>query len=366
MKKIRNYFSVFILVFLVHCKTSRVATLPIGQQTAVVTKQGFINCFEQGLSINGQPVWCEASAILYDGKKLIVANDKDMPDQRSSVFYWTFNNGFADTSQSPGYIISPVFKRVKKIEDFALSPDGKTVFLSTAFDRIKPDNKEWDAYNTILYWQTEKENEPKILSGDVPDSTSVFLRSQISAALTSTEFPQGMPYFKIEGLAVTDHQLYIGIREEGKKFDDFKYRVKIMTVPYAINNGIVSIGKECKVIADLNISALAPSLQQPMGLSSIEYDHFNKRFLILTSYENGDKLGAYLWTATQNELEHNKMNLVKDGQGNPLAFSNKSEDIAIVNTRKIIIIHDDDRVKTIISGQTRQPNQAAYSVVEFK
>jgi len=366
MKKIHHYFSLFALVFLVHCKTSRVLTVPVTHQTAVVTKQGLINCFEQGLTINGQPVWCEASAILYDGKKMMVANDKDMPDQRSSVFYWTFKNGFADTTQSPGYITNPVFKRVKKIEDFALSPDGKTVFLSTAFDRIKPDNKEWDAYNTILYWQTENENEPKILSGDAPDSTSVFLRSRISAALTSTEFPQGMPYFKIEGLAVTDHQLYMGIREEGKKFDDFKYKVKVITVPYAINNGIVSIGKECKVITDINISALEPSLQQPMGLSSIEYDHFNNRFLILTSFESGDKLGAYLWTATQRELENNKMNLVKDDQGNPLAFSNKSEDIAIINKRKIIIIHDDDRVKTTTSGQTRQPNQAAYSVVEFK
>lgn len=366
MKKIHNYFSIFILIFLVHCKTSRVTTVSVAHQTAVVTKQGLINCFEQGLTYNGQPVWCEASAILYDGKKLIVANDKDMPDQRSSVFYWTFKNGFADTTQSPAYINNPVFKKIKKIEDFALSPDGKTVFLSTAFDRIKPDNKEWDAYNTILYWQTENENEPRVLSGDTPDSTSVFLRNKISTALTTTAFPQGMPYFKIEGLAVTDHLIYMGIREEGNKFDDFQYKAKVITFPYAVNNGNVSIGNECKVIADLNISTLQPSLQQPMGLSSIEYDHFNNRFLILTSFENGDKLGAYLWTATQSELESNKMNLVKDGQGNPLVFSNKSEDIAIINQKKIIIIHDDDRVKTTISGQTRQPNQAAYSVVEFK
>lgn len=366
MKKIRNYSSIFILIFLVQCKASRITTIPGANLTAVITKQGLINCFEQGLTVNGQPVWCEASAILYDGKKLIVANDKDMPDKRSSVFYWAFKNGFADTTQSPGYIDNPIFKRVKKIEDFALSPDGKIAFLSTAFDRVKPDNKEWDAYNTILYWQAENENEPRILSGDTPDSTSVFLRKIISAALTSTDFPQGMPYFKIEGLAVTDHQLYMGIREEGKKFDDFKYKVKVITVPYTTTNGNVSIGKECKIIADLNISALQPSLQQPMGLSGIEYDHFNNRFLILTSFENGEQLGAYLWTATQSELENNKMNLVKDGQGNPLAFSNKSEDIAIINKRKIIIIHDDDRVKTTTTGQIRQPNQATYSVVDFK
>lgn len=175
-----------------------------------------------------------------------------------------------------------------------------------------------------------------------------------------------MPYFKIEGLAVTDHLIYMGIREEGKKFDDFKYKVKVVTVPYAINNGNVSIGNECKVIANLNISALQPSLQQPMGLSSIEFDHFNNRFLILTSFESGDKLGAYLWTATRSELENNKMNLVKDIQGNPLAFSNKSEDIAIINQRKIIIIHDDDKVGTTTTGQVRQPNQATYSIVEFK
>ncbi|MEO5996441.1 MAG: hypothetical protein ABIN89_06920 [Chitinophagaceae bacterium] len=365
MKIVKLMLPLLALVLLFQCKTARSleGTVPI---SATITKEGWIDCFEKGLTANGQPIWCEASAILYDGKNIFVANDKDMPDTRSSVFYWAFKNGFADTTQAAQYLTNPVLKYGKKFEDFSLTPDGKTVFLSTGFDRVKPNSKEWNAYNTIYYWQVGNENNPNVLRENSTDSSSVFLREKFSKALTSPEFPQGMPYFKIEGLAATNDRLYFGVREEGKKFDDFKYRVKIITVNYHLNNGTVELENNYKVISDINIAGLPPNFKQPMGISSIEYDHFNNRFLILTSFENGEKTGGYLWTATESELESNKMNLVRDGRGSPIAFSDKSEDIAIINKKKIIIIHDDDRFLPIVGGVKRQPQQAAYSVVEFK
>ncbi|MBE7171768.1 MAG: hypothetical protein INR73_14360 [Williamsia sp.] len=356
------------LVLFAGCKTTKtVATGPSGNgAVAAVTKTGFFDCFEEGLTASGQPVWCEASAILYDGNKFFLANDKDMPDQRSSVFYWTAKKGFADTSRSAVYLNSPVFKQAKKFEDFALTPDGRIVFLSTAFDRVKPGATDWNGYNTILYWQAGNENDPRVLSANHTDSTSVFLRDKISKVLTSPLFPQGMPYFKIEGLAATNDRLYFGIREEGKKFDEFSYKVKIVSVGWHVANGFIELGDDYKVLIDFNVTAASPALKQPVGLSSIEYDQFNNRFLILTSHENGENLDAYLWTATPSDLEKGTLTLVKDASGNPLHFSHKGEDIAVVSKNRVVIIHDDDRVKSQVNGQTRQPNQAAYSVVEFR
>lgn len=366
MKK--TVFLLFIpLVFFTRCKTSGAASATGGnREQASITKEGFFNCFESGLTAGGQPVWCEASAILYDGSKILLANDKDMPDQRTSVFYWAAKKGFADTGRSAIYLTNPVFKSGKKFEDFAMTPDNRIVFLSTAFDRIKPGTTEWNSYNTIFYWQAGNENDPRVLSANHTDSTSVFLRDKISALLTSSQFPQGMPYFKIEGLAATQNKLYFGIREEGKKFDEFSYKVKIVTVSYHLSNGAIELGDDYTVLTDFNPAASQPSIHQPVGISSIEYDRFNNRFLILTSYESSEKLGAYLWTATLNDLEKNTMHIVRDGRGNPLSFSHKSEDITVINKSKVIIINDDDRVKTSVNGQIRQPNQAAYSVVEFK
>lgn len=368
MKKLLNFFPLLALILFIQCKAFKALTTGSGgsQLKATVTKEGLITCFEKGLSANGVAIWCEASAILYDGKKLFIANDKDMPDKRSSVFYWAFKNGFADTTQSVVYLNNPILKNGKKFEDFALTPDGNIVFLNTGFDRIKPGTTEWNGYNTIYYWQIGNEKNLHVLSPKNTDSTSVFLRDKISNVLKSSEFPQGMPYFKIEGLAATKDKLYFGVREEGKKFDDFKYKTKILTITYRMKYGKIELGDNFKVLSDFNITSLQPSLKQPMGISSIEYDHFNKRFLILTSFETGEKRGGYLWTATQRDLENNRMNLVRDAQANPVFFTNKAEDIAIINKNKIIIIHDDDRGMPTVAGRLRQPNQAAYSIVEFK
>jgi hypothetical protein len=357
---------VFIVtLFFVQCKTAKVTTSN-KLVTGEITKEGFIDCFEKGLSINGKPIWCEASAILYDGKKLFVANDKEMPDNRSSVFYWIFKNGFADTSLPVNYMTNPLLKKAIKYEDFALTPNGRYVLLSTGFDRVKPGSSDWDVYNNLIFWKVGAENTPQVISINGVDSTSVSYRDKISQTLVSDSFKNGTPYFKIEGLAATDSKIFFGVREEGKRFDDFTYKIKILTVSYRIQDDQLIIKNDFVVLADIDAKSLSPSLPVKMGLSSIEYDKYNKRFLILTSYEDGEKLGAYLWTASQSDLRNNKMNLVKRQDGSPLAFNHKAEDMAIINSHRIIVIHDDDRIVTSIDNQKRRENQAAYSVVEFE
>jgi hypothetical protein len=357
------------LLFFAQCRTSRNISKPGADGRTVlagITKEGFIDCFENGLSASGLPVWCEASAILYDGRHLLLANDKDMPDNRSSVFYWGLKKGVPDTSTQVNYVTNAVFKTAKKFEDFAATPDGKFIFLSTAFDRVKPGTSEWNGYNSIYYWQTGNENQPTVLNTNGTDSTSVFLREKFSAALKSPEFPQGMPYFKIEGLAATDNELYFGVREEGLKFDSFQYKIKILSLSFSVNNGTIQLGDSLKVITDFIAASSDTSFKQPMGISSIEFDRYNNRFLILTSYEKAENLGGYLWTASRSDLENNKLNPVRDQAGRPISFTHKPEDIAVISKKKVIIIHDDDRVKTTVSGAERQPNQAAYSIVEFR
>jgi hypothetical protein len=359
------YMVLLITLFFYQCKTSKTSETPHTSPTASIIQEGYINCFEKGFTgADGNPVWCEASAIVYDGSKLFFANDKDMPDTRSSLFYLPLQNGFIDTTKSPTYSYNPLIKNGKKYEDFALTPDGQYIFLSTGFDRVKPGSTDWDSYNTILYWKRGDEARPKVLCINGTDSTSVSFRQKISKALTSPEFPDGAPYFKIEGLAVTNNTMYWGVREEGKRYDDFKYKIKILSSPYTINNDKVTVGN-INLLTDFNIPAINPS-NDTIAISSIEYDHFNNRFLILTSYESGEKLGGFLWTATLDELKQHIMHLVKDAQGNPIEFHRKSEDLAIISKNRVIVIDDDDRVVTKIGNQVRQPNQAGYSVLEFR
>jgi len=358
----KTFFCLLCIYVIAGCKTTK--TTKTSFTSAQIIKEGFINCFEKDLVLNDSPIWCETSAILYDGKNILFANDKDMPGKRSSLFYWNFQNGFIDTTQTASYVENPLIKNAKKFEDFALTPDGKYAFLTTGFDRIKPGSKEWDGYNTILYWRIGDEENPGVLSVNGTDSTSISFRDKISKALISPDFPNGAPYFKIEGLAVTKDMMYWGVREEGKTFSDFKYKIKILSAPYTIADHKVTVG-DIKLFTDFNIGSINPSSEQ-IAISSIEYDHLNNRFLILTSYENDGKLGGYLWTATLNELRENKMNLVRDRHGNVIDFHRKCEDVTIINKKKIVVIDDDDRTVTRIGNQVRQPYQAGYSILEFR
>jgi hypothetical protein len=355
MKKSALLVSISVLLF--QCRTHKIA------QTAAIQEMGCISCFKEGLG-DGKAT-CEASAIVFDGNKIIIANDKDMPDGRTSVFTISGKGISTDTSKI-AYLKNPIFKTAKKYEDFAITPSGKLVFLTTAFDRVKENSSDWDGYNTILYWPNGAEENPKVLSTEENATTSIALRSKIAQVLANDEFKNGMPYFKIEGLAATNNYLYLGVREAGASFKTFQYITKIIEVPYSFENNTVKLTGDFKLISDFKLSSLDASLPVNMSLSSIEYDKFNKRFMILSSFEDGEKLGAYLWTASLADLKNNQLHLVKDSAGQPFKLANKAEDLAIINKKQVYIINDDDRVKTKVGSQTRQGNQAAFHILKIK
>lgn len=329
----------------------------------------FIDCFPVGLQAGGKDLWCEASAVFYDGKNLFLANDKDMPGAEAAVFYLPYSKKGLSTDK-PIYLTQSALKQSQKFEDFALTPNKKYTFLTTGFDRIKEGNPEWDGYNSLLYWKVKdnpRQMNPKIAHLKSGEKFSVSVRERISKTLQSTEFSQGAPYFKIEGLAATHNTLYFGIREEGKSFTEFAYKVKIVTSSYQFADDSLVLGDDFRVLSDINLAKIAPNLPKNLALSSIEYDAHRKIFWVLTSLEDASQHNdAYLWWATEADLKAGKLTLVTEkSSGQPLHFAHKAEDITPLGTHQLFIIHDDDRNKTKAAGAERQPNQAAYTIVTF-
>ena len=334
---------------------------------ATIAQEGLLTCFAPGTSINDKPVWCEASAVFADGRTVWVANDKDMPPGQSSVFYVDFLAP-SDTARLPTYQTEAAYSVGRKYEDFTQTPDGKFVLLTTAFDRVKPGSRDQDGYNTILYWRKGDEQHPLVLMPSGQHTTSVGFRQSLARVLATDALPGAAPYFKIEGLAATDKQLLFGIREVGKTFESFTYVNKIIAVSYTVGklNGDdrIQLFNDWRVVADFNPAAAHPSLPKPLGLSGLEYDPVHRCLWLLTSYEKDGKLDAYVWTNTLADLTTGKpFRLVRSRGGRPLRFGHKAEDITFLNANQLLVIHDDDRVQTVVGNRTRQPNQAAYTLV---
>ena len=295
------------------------------------------------------------------------ANDKDMPAPHSAVFsipVTQIEPGNA-ADQLPTYLDQPVLRAARKFEEFAQSPDKHWIFLTTAFDRIKPGSADFDAYNTLLAWHPDQEGNPQVVGADSGATTSLALRRQLQTALG------GSPYFKIEGLAATDTDLWFGIREQGDRYDKFTYRITLLRAPYRTQtspNGQDRVVLSAPVfVRDISVTDADTTLPKPLAISSIEFDPARRCFWLLTSYEQTDHIGAYLWVISETAMQTNgPLQLVRSPDGKPLSFSHKAEDMTFFDANTLFIIHDDDRVRSRIGPRERQPNQAPYSVVTLE
>lgn len=351
-------------VVFVQCRTAR----PLATPSARIVTEGFITCFEPGLAEN--KLWCEASAVLAQGERIYLANDKDMPAPRSSVFYLNRPNG--DTTRttgldpsSPVYLDQPVLRTAHKFEEFAQSPNHKWTFLTTAFDRIKPGSPDFDGYNMLLAWRSGQEGDVRIIGAGKGSNASLELRRQLQQSLG------GSPYFKIEGLAATRTHLWFGVREQGEHFDKFDYRITILKAGYRTHDGTGSrkgvVVAKPVLVRNFDVSEVDTALPKPLAISSIEYDPVRRCFWLLTSFEQGEKIGAYLWVISEKAMQTSgDLQLIRTRDGKPLTFTHKAEDMTFTDSNTLFIIHDDDRVRTHIGPLLRQPNQTAYSIVKLE
>ena len=350
---------------------SRLSKMPRVQ----VAQEGFAAGFADTLKAGGKPFWFEASAILFDGKSLLVAHDKPMPNEQSSVASWPNMTSFYN-QQPPAYSTNPVLKKGVKYEELAQTPDRKWVFMTTAFDRVKENSTDWDGYNLLLCWPAGKPSRVQVLGGTAANSaegTSVALREKISLALALADLTYlgVIRYFKIEGLTATADRLFVGIREEGNSFQDFKNVVRILSVSYAVlghgNDQHIELTGNFSLLASINPNAqIDQKLPANLGLSSLEYDPLRNIFWVITSYESSNNVGSYLWTATEEELVAGKMNMARLPNNEPLVMTHKAEDMTFLNPKTLLIINDDDRIPTRVYNGIRKPNQAAYMVLSVQ
>jgi hypothetical protein len=364
MHHISRAVALVVLLLTIGCKTVKLPPAPL---SAAITEEGLLTCFPTGTAIDGKAVWCEASAVAYDGRNLLFANDKDVSAGLSPVFTKT-SATFADSTQSPVYLMAPAYSAARKYEDFAQTPDRRFVLITTAFDRLKPGSTDWGGYNTILYWRNGDEQHPHVLAPDDTSRTSVAYRTKLAQVLATDEFPASIPYFKVEGLAITDRHLLFGIRETGASFSNFKPVSKIVAVSYVIaktgNDERIQLRDDWRVVASFDPATAEPALPKPLSLSSLEYDPYHNRFWLLTSLESKDQLDAYLWTITPKDLFANKpFTLVRDARQQPLHFGHKAEDLTPLTASQLLIIHDDDRFQLPVGTKIRQPNQAPYTIL---
>jgi len=339
--------------------------------TAEILDYGLINCFEEGLlTSNGEIATCETSGVLLLKDILYFANDKAIPF-RSPVFKIHYNGILVKDSFQ--YLMHNELIHAMKFEEITATEDGKFIIATTAFDRHKEDHS-WDEFNKIVYWEPANEDSARVLTPVVHNGikSSVGLRKFFSNTLANDSFPEGMPYFKIEGLCcLPGNRMIFGIRETGRKYDDFTYSITMIAVDYKINNKTIELDSNFKIIFEYHLP-VSSGLYQPLGLSGLAYDKFNKRIYLLTSYEHQGTnkfVGGYLWILPLKHLKNNKAPLlVCQKNKEPLFFSHKPDGITVIDKDRIFIVCDDDKLtgEDNINKFSRKLNQFAYYVLQIE
>jgi len=364
MKQEKYGIFIFLVLFNYSCQFNK-------QPTAQIVSEDCLDCFaENTLDADSSKTSCEASAALFVDGKLFFASDKPIPGT-SSVFSYQFDNEL-DLNTIKHYRNYELETAIK-YEDFSILPDNKTILLSTGFDRIKKDTNSWDRYNCVLYWDKNKPQNVQVLAkvDNKGVVSSVRLRPYFQKTLSSVKFPEGTPYFKIEGIcAIPNNKLLFGVREKGASYTDFEYIVEIISVSYFFEEGEMILKNDFELVYKMDVKSA--NISEPCALSSLEYDVENERLYALTTFELDDSdngVGAYLWYISLEDFHKKKpLNLLKTKQGETIKFSHKAEGLAIVDSKTLFIIHDDDKRETLIFNKNKQikkAHQAAYSIVKL-
>ncbi|MDR5874058.1 hypothetical protein LPL18_007265 [Halomonas sp. CUBES01] len=316
---------------------------------ATILQQGTIHCFPAGLrDEQGKLVNAEVSAVLYDGKRLILASDKPVPgEHRSAVFAVPMSAQGPDDSRLE-YYTTPLIKQAVKYEDLSLTADGRYVLATTGFDRIDSESHALNDYNHLLIWPLGKPESVQVVDPDPRDGVegSLELRTKLDEAV-------GYPYYKVEGLAAVpgkrgDGLLLFGIREQGQAHDDFTYVSRIVGAHYEMSESgnLVFIDKMREHYAFE--PGNHPAVRYDCGLSSLEYDPYHGRLYLLNSFEveeaEEERIGGYLWEVSLDDFHAgSRPSLVTTPSGLPLEFEHKAEGLAVLDHDRLFVAYDNDR-----------------------
>lgn len=359
-------FAVIILPGISGC-----ATAPLH---ANIVQSGTVSCYEGEVSFApGKPATCELSAVAQVGNTLVFANDKAIPNA-SPVFSLAFDGKTLPPTGQHKYFPAPIAEGIK-YEAITVTPDGKQVIASTAFDRRDEKKPDLDHYNILVSWPAEDFKKAEIVSASNHQGviSSVSLAEKFLQALGGKD--KGIGYFKIEGLAaIPDNKLLFGIRAVGADEKNSGYTIRLVEVGYRIEQGKLVLQDDFKPVFELDPSSHT-EIPHKLGLSSVEYDPANNRLYLLTSFEESDKvdgIGAYLWVLPlASDLSKQTAALITGADSKPLVFSHKAEGLAVLSNNRALVIHDDDRIITKVKpeGETqvrdRKLNESVFDILQL-
>ena len=322
---------------------------------------GIVECYAAGYATpSGKPVTCETSAVQRIGSEVLVVSDKETPDSQYTQAFWLTPDHFNSEGIPQAalrYDRRTPLLAARKIEELTVAPDSSFVFATTDFDwPADPKSNEPDPYNTLLYWAVAKPDDVRIAhpstNGGVVSSIS--LRKQFSESLRSATFPNGPPYFKIEGLAaLPGNRLVFGVREIGADYEHFDYVVALIEVRYVIQDSEVRLDDKFPAATLLEVAVPGrPALR--LGLSGLLFDAQRSRLWMLTSAEGSkdeSENSAYLWSLPLQgpslASENVQPLLVTDRQGAPLRLGYTAEAMTFLARDNLLVVYDEDRVSSV-------------------
>lgn len=338
-----------------------------------ILEKGVFECFDAGLTDdNDNPVNVEVSAVVWDGHRLVMASDKNVPGaHRSPVFAMDFADG-RPRPETLTYYTADLIRNAEKYEDFALVPGGTHVIATTGFDRVDDASSELHHYNRLLVWPVDRPDAPHLVKGNEHDGvhSSVDLRTDLGAALDA-------PYYKIEGLAAVpgrgdaDDRLLFGVREVGQNHEEFDYVCRVVGVPFRMDGDALVFTGDFEVVYDFDPSSVE-GVRFDVGLSSLEHDAHNDGLYLLTSFEVEDEagdeqVGAYLWWLSLDDFAARRDPQPLRGDSNALfEFANKAEGVAVLDDGRLFVVYDPDRALALEAEHprdAREPQEAPYTVL---
>lgn len=288
-----------------------------------------------GLFSLSPKAFCEPSGVIFDGSFCIFANDKPIPG-RSPLFRFPIEDGRLRTDVRED-LLSPVFQEGRKWEDLAISPEGKYLLATTAFDRPQK------AYQRFAYWPAGDPQKARSLTGVIKKGIQFVLGDP--------------PYFKVEGLVcLPSGQTLFGIRARGESWKTASEVIQIVSFPFQVRDGKFEIGSE----SSLWFESESIGVPESVGISGLEYDRYRDHLYVLFSFEvEGRGAGGYLGVLRKGE---SSMVLVRNSIGSIHRFSRKPEGITVLDRDRILVVFDEDRRES----PERKKHQAIFSIFRWQ